>query len=143
MIELSSNKVSLRRQCDLLGLNRSTLYYKPMPESDFNLMLMNLIDEEFTRRPFYGVPKMTDYLRRQGYTVNPKRIRRLMRKMGLEAVCPGPNLSKRNYEHKVYPYLLKDVEVTRPNQVWCADITYIRLLYGFVYLVAIMDWYSR
>lgn len=143
MIDLSSKEVSLRSQCDLLGLSRSTLYYKAVPETDFNLSLMNLIDEEFTRRPFYGVPKMTDYLRRQGHTVNPKRIRRLMRKMGLEAVCPGPNMSKRNYQHKIYPYLLKGLVITRPNQVWCADITYIRLLYGFVYLVVIMDWYSR
>ncbi len=104
---------------------------------------MHRIDELFTTYPFYGVDKMTAHLSRQGPTVNIKRIRRLMRKMGLEAVYAKPKLSQRNPEHRVYPYLLRDLAITRPNQVWCTDITYIRLRSGFVYLVAMMDWFSR
>ena len=104
---------------------------------------MHRIDELFTKYPFYGVDKMTAHLSRQGPTVNIKRIRRLMRKMGLEAVYAKPKLSQRNSEHRVYPYLLRDLAITRPNQVWCTDITYIRLRSGFVYLVAMMDWFSR
>ena len=104
---------------------------------------MNRIDEQFTKTPFYGVPKMTVWLRRQGHPVNPKRIRRLMRRMGLEAVYPKPRLSKASPEHKKYPYLLKDLVIDHPDQVWCADMTYIRMLHGFVYLTVIMDWYSR
>ena len=105
--------------------------------------MMDLIDEEFTKRPFYGVLRMTAWLRRQGYRVNPKRIRRLMRRMGLEAIYPKKVLSKSHPVHKKYPYLLRDVHIDRPDQVWCADITYIRLQQGFVYLVVIMDWHSR
>jgi len=104
---------------------------------------MHRIDELFTKYPFYGVHKMTAHLSRQGPTVNVKRIRRLMRKMGLEAIYPKPNLSQRHPEHRVYPYLLRDLAITTPNQVWCTDITYIRLRSGFVYLVAMMDWFSR
>jgi len=104
---------------------------------------MNLIDEQFTKMPFYGVPRMTAHLKRLGHGVGEKRVRRLMRQMGLMAIYPGPKTSKKQPEHKIYPYLLRDVEVTRPNQVWAADITYIRLLRGFAYLVAIMDWFSR
>lgn len=108
-----------------------------------NLRLMNLIDEQYTRMPFYGVEKMTEWLRRQGFTVNPKRIRRLMRLMGLEAIYPKRRLSIPSEEYRKYPYLLRDLAINRPDQVWCADITYIRMLHGFLYLVAIMDWYSR
>jgi putative transposase len=104
---------------------------------------MRLIDEEYTRHPFYGVPKMTAVLRRNGYQVNPKRIRRLYGLMGLEAIYPKPRLSKPSKEHKIYPYLLRGLTINRPDQVWAADITYIRMRHGFIYLVAVMDWYSR
>ena len=104
---------------------------------------MNMIDEEYTRHPFLGVAGMTAYLRDIGKHCGPKCVRRLMRKMGLEAIFPKPNTSKPNKEHEIYPYLLRDIEITRPNQVWCTDITYIRLRHGFAYLVAIMDWHSR
>jgi len=104
---------------------------------------MNLIDEQFTRTPFYGVEKMTAWLRRQGHKVNQKRVRRLMRLMGLEAIYPKTRLSVVNKAHKKYPYLLRDLEIDHPDQVWCADITYIRMVHGFIYLIAVMDWYSR
>ena len=105
---------------------------------------MNLIDEQFTRTPFYGVPRMTAHLKRLGFTtVGPDRVRKLMRQMGLQAIYPGPKTSKPHPEHTVYPYRLRDLEIIRPNQVWATDITYIRLLRGFAYLVAIMDWFSR
>ena len=112
-------------------------------ETAENLALMRLIDEEYTRHPFYGSRKMRDWLERQGYVVNRKRVRRLMRKMGLESVAPKPNTSRRSPQHKIYPYLLRGLEINRPDQVWCTDITYIRLAHGFVYLTAVMDWYSR
>jgi putative transposase len=135
--------VSTRRQCELLGLPRSSYYYQPRPHSDLNLLLMKLIDEQYTRVPFFGVPRMTAWLRRQGFGVNHKRIRRLMQLMSLEAIYPKPRLSIPSKEHKIYPYLLKGVRIDHPNQVWGADITYIRLAHGFLYLVAIMDWFSR
>jgi len=131
------------RQCGLLELSRSTFYYQPVGEDVYNLALMRLIDEQFTKRPFYGVPRMTESLRRTGYGVNPKRVRRLMRVMGLEAIYPKPRLSANGPGHKVYPYLLKDVTVDRPDQAWATDITYVRLTHGFVYLMAVLDWYSR
>lgn len=106
-------------------------------------MLMNLIDEQFTKTPFYGVPKMTAWLRTVGHPVNPKRVRRLMRLMGLEAIYPKPRTSQSGPDHKIYPYLLRGVTIDHADQVWSSDITYIRLLHGFVYLVAVMDWYSR
>lgn len=135
--------LSVQRQCELLGLARSSWYYKPVPEDPEDLRLMRLIDEQYTRTPFYGVRRMVIWLREHGKQVNPKRVRRLMRKMGLEAVYPKPHLSQANAQHKKYPYLLRGLEITRPNQVWGADITYIRLTEGFVYLVAILDWFSR
>lgn len=143
LIELHDEQVSIRRQCELVGMNRSSLYYKPKGESDVNLKLMRLIDEQYTRMPYYGSPRMTAWLCRQGYHVNHKRVERLMAIMGLEAIHPGPNTSKRHHAHKIYPYLLSGVKVVRPNQVWSTDITYIRMAYGFIYLVAIMDWFSR
>jgi len=145
MIEPENGRISVRRQCELLGIARSGLYYQPRPESEENLRLMRLLDELYTRWPFYGVEKMTEILRSDpyGYEVNAKRVRRLMRKMGLEAIYPRPRLSLTAPGHRIYPYLLKGVEIVRPNQVWSTDITYVRLLRGFVYLVAIMDWYSR
>lgn len=136
--------LSVRQQCELLSVNRSSLYYKEEEESSYNLLLMNLIDEEYTRHPFIGIIKMTKYLEDLGYKVNEKRVRRLTRLMGILAIYPRKkNLSKANSEHKIYPYLLKDLVITRPNQVWSTDITYIKLMRGFIYLVAILDWYSR
>lgn len=138
-------KLSISRQCELLRLPRSS-YYRPRFtcfESAANLAIMRRIDEEFLRHPFYGSRKMRDYLNREGFQVNRKRVQRLMRLMGLESVAPKPNTSKRCKEHKVYPYLLRNLSITVPDQVWCSDITYIRMPHGFVYLTAIMDWASR
>jgi putative transposase len=142
MIEVQHAKIPVSRQCAVLGLARSSFYYREQPESGLNLNLMNLIDEQYTKTPFYGVPRMTAWLKRQGFAVNHKRVARLMRSMGLEAVHPKPKTSMPNKKH-VYPYLLRGVDIDRPDHVWCADITYIRMLRGFVYLVAIMDWFSR
>jgi putative transposase len=136
-------KLSVRQQCRLVGLNRSNLYYEAAGESEYNLLLMKLMDEEYTRYPFKGALKMTAYLKELEHNVNIKRVRRLLRLMGLEAIYPKKNLSKSQANHKKYPYLLNGLSITKPNQVWCTDITYIRLAQGFVYLTAIMDWYSR
>jgi putative transposase len=135
--------LSIRRQCELLGVNRSVLYYEPVGESEENLQLMRMIDEQYTRAPFYGSRKMTEWLVTQGHPVNRKRISRLMEVMGIEAVYPKPKLSQPGEGHKIYPYLLRGVTVRRVNQVWSTDITYIRMAQGFVYLVAVMDWFSR
>jgi len=143
LLEYDDSSLSIRKQCELLGIARSGLYYRRRPEKEYNVRLMNLIDEEFTRHPFMGVPCMTAYLRDTGKHCGPKRVRRLMRKMGLMAVYPKPNTSRPNKQHMTYPHLLKDVVIERPNQVWSIDITYIRLRHGFAYLVAVMDWYSR
>jgi len=142
-VEKELATMSVVQQCGLLELSRSTFYYQPVGENEYNLALMREIDEEFTRRPFYGVARMTARLRALGHGVNPKRVRRLMRVMGLEAIYPKPRLSANGPGHKVYPYLLKGVTVDRPDQAWAADITYVRLAQGFIYLVAILDWYSR
>lgn len=138
-----NRKISISRQCELLGLRRSSFYYRSERDDRYNEYLMRVIDEQYTRTPFFGVPKMTAWLCRQGHWVNVKRIRRLMRLMGLEAVYPKPRLSKHCPEHKKYPYLLKGLKIDHPDHVWCSDITYIRLLHGYVYLVVIMDWFSR
>ncbi len=145
MIEPKNQQLSIVRQCDLLNLSRASYYRNTewLGESEQNLDFMSLIDEEYTRHPFYGSRKMRDYLRRQGHKINRKRVQRLMRKMGIRSVAPGPNTSKPSSAHKVYPYLLNDLVINRANHVWCTDITYIRMEGGFVYLVAIMDWYSR
>jgi len=135
--------LSIVRQCRLTGLSRSGLYYEPRGESELNLELMRLLDEQYRRTPFFGVIKMTDALSKRGYTVNPKRVRRLLRQMGLEAIYPKPNLSAPAPGHRIYPYRLRNVVITHPNQVWSSDITYIRLRAGFIYLVAVMDWFSR
>jgi putative transposase len=140
---MKDSTVSVRRQCELLSLTRSSLYYAKQPENQLNLVLMRRIDEIYTEMPFYGIRRMTEALQQEGYEVNHKRVHRLMRLMGLEALYPKPNLSKTNKEHKVYPYLLKDLKVEHPNQVWATDITYIPIGSGFLYLVAIMDWASR
>ncbi len=143
MLDGNDEDLSMREQCGLLGINRSSLYYQRRTERAYNIELMNLIDEEFTRHPFMGVEGMVWYLRDIGKKCGPKRVRRLMRKMGLLPVYPKPNTSRPNKQHVVYPYLLKDVAIERTNQVWSVDITYIRLKHGFAYLVAIMDWHSR
>lgn len=143
MIEIGHPNLPIYRQCELLGLNRSSYYYKPAEESPYNLLLMNLIDRRYTLTPYYGVPRMTDWLYRQGHQVNRKRVARLMNLMGIEAIYPKPKTSRKNKEHKIYPYLLKGLPIERVNQVWATDITYIRMAKGFVYLVAIMDWFSR
>jgi hypothetical protein len=122
---------------------RSGLYYEAAPETAENLRLMRLLDEQYTRTPFYGVRKMVWWLDEQGYPVNPKRVRRLMRLMGLEAIYAKPRLSLPAPGHKIYPYLLRDLTISRPDQAWCSDITFIRLRGGFIYLVAVMDWFSR
>lgn len=135
--------ISVCRQCKLLSLPRSSFYYESGKDDSYNLWLMSLIDEQFTKTPFYGVERMTAWLNRQEQEVNHKRVRRLMRLMGLEAVYPKPRLSLSSQAHKKYPYLLRDLTIEYCDQVWCTDITYIRMLHGFVYLVAIMDWHSR
>jgi putative transposase len=143
MIEPEHSIIPVHRQCELLDVARSSYYYRSERDDSYNIMLMKLVDEQYTRTPFYGVPKMTAWLRRQGHPINPKRIRRLMRLMGIQAIYPRPRLSVFRKEHKKYPYLLRGLPIDHPDQVWCADITYIRMLHGFVYLVAIMDWFSR
>jgi putative transposase len=135
--------ISLRRQCLLLEINRSSLYYQAREISEEDLWLMNQLDKQYTKTPFYGVRKMREYLQRLGYNIGKDKVRALLRGMGLMAIYPKPKTSKPHPEHKIYPYLLKDVEIIRPNQVWSADITYIRLTQGFAYLVVIIDWYSR
>jgi putative transposase len=143
LIEPAHPQLSIRRQCALLGLARSTLYDQPLGASAENLQLMRLLDEQYSATPFYGLRRMTAWLRGQGYTVNRKRVARLMRVMGLEAMYPKPRLSQPAAGQMIYPYLLRGVTVERLNQVWSTDITYIRLQGGFVYLVAVMDWFSR
>jgi putative transposase len=137
--------VSVVQQCVLAGVSRATVYAqkKPKPADESDLLHARLIDEEYTRHPFYGTRKMVVFLKTAGHTVNRKRVQRLMRQMGLAGMAPGPNTSRPHPEHKIYPYLLRGVAVVRPNQVWSTDITYIRLAHGFAYLVAIIDWYSR
>lgn len=138
-----NHSLSLVKQCNTLALARSGLYYHPKPDSDTDLKLMRLIDEIHLKRPFLGSRRITDALHILKYRVNHKRVQRLMRKMGIQAIYPKPNLSKRNTQHKVYPYLLRGLETNRPNQVWATDITYIPMNKGFVYLTVILDWYSR
>ena len=135
--------LSVRRQCELLQLDRSGLYYEPAPTSAEELALMRRIDELHTAHPYYGSRQTTFALRREGLVVNRKRVQRLMRVMGLWGMVPGPHTSKPHPEHVVYPYLLRGLEITRPDQVWATDITYVPLAHGWAYLVAILDWYSR
>lgn len=137
--------LAVTRQCALAQVARSTFYGRSpsVDPSEEDLLLMRLIDEEYTRHPFYGSRRMVVFLGREGHAANRKRVQRLMRLMGLAGMAPGPATSKPSPEHRIYPYLLRGVQVQRPNQVWSTDITYIRLARGFVYLVAIIDWYSR
>jgi len=143
MIEREHTELSVRRQCALIGLNRSSFYYQPGGESAYNLRLMRLLDEQYTRTPFYGWPRMTAWLRREGHEVNAKRVRRLMRVMGLQAIYPKPKTSTPAPGHKRYPYLLRGLKIIRPGQVWSTDITYVPMEHGFMYLVAVIDWFSR
>ena len=143
LVDRSDADLSIVAQCRLLKVARSTLYYRAAPVSADDLRLMRRLDEQYLSTPFYGSRRMVAVLRREGEVVNRKRVRRLMRLMGLEAIYQKPNTSRRHPEHKVYPYLLRGLIVDRPNQVWCADITYIPMARGFVYLVAVMDWFSR
>jgi putative transposase len=143
MVEPCNDNLSITAQCRLLSISRSGWYYDPKGESPLNLTLMRLIDEQFLATPYYGSRQMARHLRRQGYCVGRHRVRRLMRQMGIEAVYQRPRTSEAHPAHKTYPYLLRGLEIIRPNQVWCADITYIPVRRGFLYLVAIMDWYSR
>src|SRR5512144_2695114 len=143
LVEVNHPDLSIRRQCELLGLNRSTFYYEPADATPEDLRLMRLIDEQYTACPFYGSRRMTEWLTRQGEEVNRKRVQRLMRVMGLEAIYPKPRLSAAGSGHKVYPYLLRGVKIERPDQVWSTDITYVPMTAGFMYLAAVIDWYSR
>jgi len=143
LVDRADFAVAISAQCQLLKVARSTLYYRPVPVSDEDLAMMRRIDEHYLATPFYGSRRMVAMLRRDGWPVNRKRVRRLMRVMGLEAIYQKPTTSKGHPEHKVYPYLLRGLAIDRPDQVWCADITYIPMAKGFVYLVAVMDWFSR
>jgi putative transposase len=144
MIEPEGGPLSVRDQCWLLGISRSAMYYAPQGPSAEDLSLMRLLDEQYTRTPFYGVERMTAWLHRQGLQMGHNRVRRLLRLMGLEAIYAKPRLSlPGGPEHRIYPYLLGGLTITRPNQVWATDLTYIRLRQGFVYLTAILDWFSR
>jgi putative transposase len=143
LIEPAHPHISIARQCDLVGLPRSTYYYPGQGESAENLYLMHLLDRQYTDTPYYGVRRMTAWLQSQGYAVNHKRVARLLRTMGLETIYPKPHTSQTHPMHRVYPYLLRGGPITRVNQVWSTDITYIRLHGGFIYLVAVMDWFSR
>jgi putative transposase len=143
MIEADHPRLSIARQCALVSIARSTFYREPAPETAVNLDLMRRIDEQFLETPWYGSRQMTRHLRREGHAVGRKRVRRLMGKMGLAAIYQRPRTTVPHPEHRIYPYLLRDLTVDQPNQVWCADITYIPMRRGFLYLVAIMDWASR
>ena len=143
MIDPAYQGLSIFKQCRLLNINRSTYYYKKRPIKPIDLKLMELIDKQYLKTPTWGSRSMRNYLRRSGYKVNRKRIQRLMRLMGLEAIYPKKKTSRPHPDHKVYPYLLRNMNIDRPNQVWAADITYIPMARGFMYLVAVMDWYSR
>lgn len=139
----TGSDISVRRQCALAGVARSSWYYQPRGESEENLLYMRLIDEQYLKTPFYGSPRMCWVLRQKGYNVNEKRVSRLMKVMGLQAIYPKKNLSKAASGHKIYPYLLRGLKIDSPDQVWSTDITYIRMLRGFLYLCAVIDWHSR
>lgn len=143
LLEPNHLKLSLRRQCELLEINRSSYYYQSTPIDKDMLMLMRLVDEVYTQYPFFGTRQMVSYLKRQNTDVGRTRMRNIYNRLGLQAVCPGPHTSKPHPEHKIYPYLLRDVAITERDQVWSTDITYLRLRKGFVYLMAIIDWFSR
>ena len=135
--------ISMNRQCELLSIHRSGLYYTPQPESAENLLIMRMMDEQYFKTPFYGKPKLTKWLHAKGFKINHKRVKRLMRLMDWQTLYRKPNTSWKNKEHKVYPYLLKDLTVTHSNQVWAIDITYVPMKKGFLYLCAIIDLHTR
>jgi putative transposase len=143
MVGPKKPNLSIARQCRLLNVNRSSYYYRPKPIKAEDLELMRLIDEQYLKTPTWGSRSMRNHLRRLGYKINRKRVQRLMRLMGLEAIYPKPKTSRPHPEHKVYPYLLRNLTIDRPNQVWTTDITYVPMARGFMYLVAVMDWHSR
>ena len=143
MIEPEHEEISIRRQCELVDLNRASYYYIAATESALNLELMRWLDEQYRKTPFYGWPRMTVEAQKAGYAVNHKRIQRLMQRMGLQAIYPKPRTTVANPDHRIYPYLLRDLEITRPNQVWSTDITYVPMPKGFMYLTAVIDWHSR
>lgn len=144
MIERGHPKISISRQCQLLDISRGQIYYKKKPESSENLLIMQEIDKQYLLTPYYGVRRMTEHIRHTlGIEINDKRTRRLMRLMGLEAIYRKPNLSRRDKSHKIYPYLLRNMEISSVNQVWSTDITYIPMKNGFMYLTAVIDWHSR
>jgi putative transposase len=143
LIESGHPQFSIRRQCELLGLNRSSFYYEPATETIENLRLMRRIDEQYLKTPFFGSRRMAAWLAHEGEEVNRKRVKRLMGLMGLEAIHPGPRTTVPNPDHKVYPYLLRGVKIERRDQVWSSDITYIPMHQGFMYLTAVIDWHSR
>jgi len=143
LVDLSHSDIPIYRQCELLGLSRSSFYYKPVGVSEYNHLLMGMIDKEYTKHPFYGILRMTAWLRGEGHQINHKRVGRLMQLMGIRAIYPKPRLSKGVDTPEKYPYLLRGLVIQRPNQVWGTDITYIKLRQGFIYLVAVMDWFSR
>ena len=143
LIDQIPDALSIRQQCELIGLNRSILYYEPVLVSTETLNIMTRIDEIYTAYPFYGSRKMTISLKQEGLLIGRERVQKLMRQMAIEAIYPKPKLSIKDKQHTIYPYLLADYSIERPNQVWSSDITYIRLQQGFMYLVAIIDWYSR
>jgi len=143
MIEPEHPRLSVVRQCELVSISRSGFYYRPAGETPLNLTLMRLIDEQFLETPWYGSRQMARHLRREGYTVGRKRVRRLMARMGLEPIYQRPRTTIPHPEHRIYPYLLREMVIDRPNQVWCADLTYIPMRRGFLYLVAVMDWSTR
>lgn len=142
-MEHNHPNLSLSHQAKLLSLSKGALYYEPVKVSEHNLELMDLIDQQYLKTPYYGSRKMVFALGKMGHAVNRKRVQRLMRLMGLEGLAPGPNTSRPNLEHKIYPYLLRGLTINCPNHVWATDITYIRVFGGFVYLVAVIDWFSR
>ena len=143
LIEPSHPALSIVRQCKLINLHRSSYYFQAATESPENLEIMRLIDEKYTKHPFYGSRKLIPYLEENGFNVNKKRVLRLMQLMGISPIYPKPNLSKPEQGHKIYPYLLRDLPIEGPDQVWSTDITYIRMKGGFVYLTAVIDWFSR
>ena len=143
MIDRKNQKLSLSRQCQLLEISRSSIYYKPVAPKAEDLEFMRLIDEQYLKTPCWGSRSMRNWLRRKGCKVNRKRVQRLMRLMGLEAIYPKPRTSRPHPQHQIYPYLLRDLTIDHSNQVWAADITYIPMARGFMYLVAVMDWHSR
>lgn len=143
LVETEERRISIERQCELLGIARSTYYYVPKAESAYNLVLLQLMDEQYMKTPFYGYRRMHQWLRDMGYEVNLKRVHRLYGLMGYEAIYPKPRTSRRVAGEQVYPYLLRNLAITRSNQVWSSDITFVTMAAGYLYLVAVMDWYSR